>query len=85
MTGDDNSIELGVLTYLADNYRPVMSEWIEAVELATALSLPIESVEACCAQLQQRGLIEMSPPDEENEHAAALITVKGLLAIGRVP
>ena len=62
-----------------------MSEWVEMPEIAAALGVPAAVIEASCEALLSAGLLESSPPDEENENWAALITVKGLLAIGRVP
>lgn len=81
----EDPLALRVLAYLASKYRPVLSEWVEVPEIAAALALPEGEVEARCQRLLERGLVETSPPDDENESAAALITVKGLLAIGRVP
>jgi DNA-binding transcriptional ArsR family regulator len=81
----DDPLSLRILTFLAGRYLPVMSEWIEAGEIAAALSVPAAEVERRLQALLERGLVEFSPADEENEQAAALITVKGLLAIGRVP
>lgn len=78
-------MSLRVLTFLADRYQPVMSEWVETPEIAAGLSVPLTEVDDCCRSLTGPGLVELSLPDAENPHAAALITVKGLLAIGRVP
>jgi DNA-binding IclR family transcriptional regulator len=81
----DDVLALRILSFLAGRYRPVMSDWVEVPEIAAALTIPAEDVEQRLQPLQQQGLIEVSPVDEENEQTAALITVKGLLAIGRVP
>jgi hypothetical protein len=81
----DDPLTQRLLAYLADRYLPVMSEWIDAAEIAAALAVPQEEIERRYEPLLVRGLIEVSPADEENERSASLITVKGLLAIGRVP
>lgn len=78
-------LALRVLAYLANQYRPVMADWVDMAEIAAGLAVSEAEVEARCQLLLQRGFIEAAPPDEENESPAALITVKGLLAIGRVP
>lgn len=74
-----------ILAYLGDQYRPVQSDWVETLEIASALRVEAAEVDARCQSLAARGLVELSPPDEENESYAAIITTKGLLAIGRVP
>jgi hypothetical protein len=78
-------LSLRVLQYLAGKYRPVTSDWVDAAEISIGLAAPIDAIEQACARLLGGGLIELSPADEENEHDAALITVKGLLALGLVP
>ena len=74
-----------VLRYLADRYLPVASDWVETRDAAQDLDLHVADVNARCQTLVARGLIELSPPDEEHAGYAALITNKGLLAIGRAP
>jgi hypothetical protein len=81
----EGSIPAGILYFLAERYLPVMSDWVDVSEIAGALGLPIEEVERYTAELQEHALIETAPPDEEHASAAAIITVKGLLAIGRLP
>ncbi len=81
----DDALALRILTFLAGRYLPVMSNWVETPEIATALAVSAEDVEQRLEPLLWQGLIELSLADEENEQPAALITVKGLLAIGRVP
>jgi DNA-binding IclR family transcriptional regulator len=81
----DDALAVRILTFLASRYLPVMSDWVETPEIAAALAVPAADVERRLEPLLQQGLIEVSPADEENERPAALITVKGLLAIGRVP
>lgn len=74
-----------ILAYLADQYRPVSSEWVETAAVAQALGVERGEVNARCMLLVGQGLIELSPPDDENEGYAAIITNRGLLSIGRVP
>jgi DNA-binding transcriptional ArsR family regulator len=81
----NDPIAVRVLTYLADKYRPVTSDWVDVSEIATAIGISADSVAARCERLLEQALVETAPADAENESPAALITVKGLLAIGRVP
>lgn len=74
-----------VLEYLADRYRPVSSDWVETQAIAQSFGIDASEVDARCQALIARGFIELSPPDEENLGSAAIITNKGLLAIGRAP
>jgi hypothetical protein len=74
-----------ILRFLGDRYLPVQTDWIETPRIAAALHVEAERVDARCRILAERGLIELSAPDDENATYAALITTKGLLAIGRVP
>lgn len=76
---------LRVLTYLADRYRPVSSDWVETQSIAGALGLPIGEINSRCQMLIAQGLIELSPPDEEHESYAAIVTTKGLRLLGRGP
>jgi hypothetical protein len=82
---EEDPLSLRVLTYLADAYRPVMSDWIDYSEIALALAAPISAIQSCCEDLERQTLIETAPPDDENESSAAIITVRGLLSIGRPP
>jgi DNA-binding MarR family transcriptional regulator len=81
----DDPIMGRVLIYLADRYRPVTSDWVDMSEIARALGLSTDDVVARCQRLLEQAFVETAPADAENESPAALITVKGLLAVGRVP
>lgn len=74
-----------ILTYLADRYLPVFSEWVETRTIARELGVDEENVNATCRLLRERALIELAEPEESGESLAAIITTPGLLAIGRVP
>jgi hypothetical protein len=78
-------LSLRILDFLAERYLPVMSDWVDVSAIAESLGVPAEEIERRCAGLQAQALVELAPPDEEHSSAAALITVKGLLAVGRVP
>lgn len=80
-----HGLSLRILTYLADAYLPVVSEWVDCSQIASEFGLPVGDIELRCHQLERQTLIEVAAPDQDNPNAAALITVKGLLAIGRVP
>jgi DNA-binding transcriptional ArsR family regulator len=80
---DANAIR--ILGYLADRYRPVSSEWVDASDIASALGIEPDAVDQLFDGLRASGLVEMSLPDEEHESSAAIITVKGLLDLGRAP
>ncbi|MGI8550924.1 MAG: MarR family transcriptional regulator [Dehalococcoidia bacterium] len=82
MNGDD-PLPVRVLECLADRYLPVASSWVETGTIAARLDVPEANVNSCCKLLVARGLIEFSPPDEENDGYAAIITIKGLRSIGR--
>ena len=82
---EEDPLPQRILAYLADTYRPVMSDWIGYSEIALALATPISAIQSCCLDLERQTLIETAPPDDENESSAAIITVKGLLSIGRPP
>jgi DNA-binding IclR family transcriptional regulator len=81
----DDALSLRILNHLAECYLPVMSDWVDATAIAASIGLPVEEVERRCAELQAQGLVETAAPDDEHGSAAALITVKGLLAVGRLP
>ena len=81
----EDSVAVRVLTYLADKYRPVTSDWVDVSEIADAIGISADDVLRRCERLLERALVETAPADAENDSPAALITVKGLLAVGRVP
>lgn len=81
----EDRLTLRILSYLADRYRPVTSELVDLAEIASVLGAPMPDIELRCRHLVEQTLVEIALPDAENENAAAVITVKGLLAIGRVP
>jgi hypothetical protein len=81
----DDPVSPRILNYLAECYLPVMSDWVDLTAIAASIGAPVEEVERRCAWLQSQGLVETAPPDEEHASAGALITVKGLLAVGRLP
>jgi hypothetical protein len=74
-----------ILAYLGDRYLPVHSDWVETEAIAAALRAETTDVEAHLRDLVQPGLVELACPDEDNSSYAAIITTKGLLAIGRLP
>jgi len=75
----------GVLEYLGDRYLPVHADWVELPAMAVSLGLDPATLVACCQALAGQGLIELAAPDGENDNHAAIITTRGLLAIGRAP
>lgn len=81
----DDPLALGILTALAAQYQPVAADWVETRAIAAATGIEEARVNSHCKLLLAQGLIELSPPDEEHDGYAAIITVKGLLAIGRTP
>lgn len=80
-----DSVASHVLNYLADQYRPVSSEWVDTPAIAGATGIDEPRIDRRLAHLAVQGLIELSSPDEEFESYAAVITVKGLRALGRAP
>lgn len=81
----DDALASRLLVYLADRYLPVMSDWVDTRDVAAAFAVAETDIERRYERLLEQGLIEVSPPDGENTSSAALITVRGLLAIGRAP
>jgi hypothetical protein len=81
----DTAADGPILAYLADRYVPVQTDWTETAAIARALGEDVARIDARCGALAREGLLELSAPDAENDCAAAIITVKGLLAIGRLP
>ena len=80
-----DSVASYVLNYLADQYRPVSSEWVDTSAIASAIGVDEPRINERLERLVVQGLIELSSPDEEFESYAAVITVKGLRALGRAP
>jgi hypothetical protein len=74
-----------ILLVLADRYLPVHADWVQAAEIAVSLRVGTADVEARLLDLVTPGLVELASPDDENPCYAAIITTRGLLAIGRLP
>jgi hypothetical protein len=81
----DDALTARILEYLGDRYLPVQGDWVELPAMAASLRIECKRLVTRCEALAGRGLIELAAPDADDDSYAAIITARGLLAIGRAP